>query len=397
MKILMVLSSGKFPPDARVEREARSLINTGRTLFLMARRVTGQRKRENVNGVQVMRVWMPFQKIKAVSDFIYFFFQRYLIFFNILIACKKHRIDVLHVHDLCYAFATTLAGKCLGIPVIFDMHEHYTCMLKTSFEAAAYRKFKPFAFILLWLLKKEERFACRRAKKLIVVADEHISRVHECGTAVEDITVVTNTEEIEYFTTMPTDLTVTKPNEDDFVILYTGAFCPLRGLETAIQAMPAVLQEMPNARLLLVGDGAIRHELEQLVHDLKIDERVTFAGYQPYSKLPSYIRLCDVGLIPHTSTPHIETTMPNKIFQFMMLAKPVIVSNTKPMMRIVDDAQCGLYFEAQNQDSLAGVILRFANADLRNRLGQNGRKATEEKYNWQETSKNLLETYQKLS
>ena len=396
MNILMVLSSTKFPPDPRVEREARSLIKAGHTIFLMARRIPGQKSKENVNGIHVIRVWLPFQRVKAISDFIYFFFQRYLIFFNILIACKKHHIDALHVHDLCYAFATTLAGRCLRIPVVFDMHEHYTCMLEYSFEAATYRKFKPFAFILLSLLKKEEKYACRRAKKVIVVADEHIPRVHECGAATEDIIVVTNTEEIEYFTSMPTDPTVRKPDESDFIILYVGKFSPHRGIDTAIQAMPAILEQMPNARLLLIGDGVTRKELEQLAYDLKVSEKVTFEGYQPYSKLPSYIQLCDVGLIPHISTPHIETTMPNKIFQFMMLAKPVIISNTKPMMRVVDDAQCGLYFKERDPDSLAQVVLQLKDPELRHRMGNNGRLAAEEKYNWQQTSQKLLAIYYEL-
>ncbi|MCP4710682.1 MAG: glycosyltransferase family 4 protein, partial [Planctomycetes bacterium] len=255
MKILMVLSTKKFPPDGRVEREARDLRRARHDLFLMARRGPDQLKTEDVEGVHVIRVPLPFQQKKALADLIYFFFQRYFIFFHIIRACRKHKIDALHVHDLPYAFAATLAGKMLRLPVVFDMHEHYVVMLQSSFESRRYRKFKPFAFILLGLLRLEEKAACRWARKVIVVAAEHIERINELGVAEADIVEVTNTEDIDHFSGLPIDESLMEKWRDDFVILYVGGFSPLRGLETAIEAMPAILEKIPNARLLMVGDG----------------------------------------------------------------------------------------------------------------------------------------------
>lgn len=396
MNILMVLSTKKYPPDGRVEREARYLIRDGHNVFLMARRGPKQMCEEVVDGVRVIRVPLPFQCKKAVADFIYFFFQRYFILFHIIRTCRRHRIDALHVHDLPYAFATTLTGKLLGIPVIFDMHEHYTVMLRMSFEARIYRKLKPFAFLLLTLLRIEERIACRWSSKVIVVAEEHISRIEGLGVSRENIVVVTNTEDVDYFMGLPIDKSLMEDHRDDFVILYVGGFAGHRGLETAIQAMPSVLEKIPNARLLLVGDGYNRVELEELTREMGLDERVTFTGFQPFEKLPSYILLSDVGLIPHISTPHTEMTMPNKIFQFMMLGKPVVVSNVRPMMRVVKDTECGLVFKERDMQSLAETIIQFQDENLRRQLGANGKQAVEDRYNWQETVQALLCLYRSL-
>ena len=393
MNILMVLSTKKYPPDGRVEREARDLIRAGHRLFLMARRGPEQPAEEVVNGVQVIRVPLPFQHKKAVADFIYFFFQRYFIFFYIIRTCRRHGIEALHVHDLPYALATTLAGKFLRLPVIFDMHEHCVVMLSSSFETKVYRKFKPFAFILLSLLRREERFACRRARKVIVVADEHIERINALGVPRDNIVVVTNTEDMDHFGGLPFDEILRLKYQKDFVILYIGGFSPIRGLETVIEALPMVLERIPNARLLLVGDGPSREELEGLARTKGLEERVCFTGFQPFEKLPSYIRISKVGVIPHISTPHIETTMPNKIFQFMMLGKPVIVSSVKPMMRVVDDAQCGLIFRQGDPQALAEAILQLRDEDLCRRLGENGKRAVEDRYNWQQTVRSLLELY----
>ncbi len=395
MNILMVLSTKKYPPDGRVEREARDLIRDGHNLFLIARRGLGQKAQEDVENVHVIRTPLPFQRRKAVSDLLYFFCQRYVIIFHIIGVCIRHRIDALHVHDLPYALATAAAGKILGIPVIFDMHEHYTIMLKMSFEARTYRKFKVFSFILLGLLRLEEKFACRLSQKVIVVAEEHIPRIHGLGTPYEKIIVVTNTEDIDSFINIPLDESLSGKYSDDFIILYLGAFSPHRGLETAVQAMPAVLQTIPNARLLLVGDGCNINELRELTQRMGLNDRVTFTGYQPAHTLPTYIRLSDVGLIPHISTPHIETTMPNKIFQFMILGKPVIVSSTRPMMRVVNDTRCGLIFQERDPHSLAKIIVQLQDKSLRFRLGNNGRDAVENRYNWQVTVQSLLKLYHK--
>ena len=396
MNILMVLSTKTYPPDRRVEREARDLIRNGHNLYLMARRGQGQLRREIVDGVNVIRVPLPFQRKKAVADLIYFFFQRYFIFFHIISACRRCKIEALHVHDLCYAFATTLAGKLMGLPVIFDMHEHYTAMLKMSFEAKVYNKFKPFGFVLLALLSIEEKFACRWSRKVIVVAPEHIPRITSLGVSSDNIVVVTNTEDVDYFRAFAIDESLAKEYLDDFVILYLGGFSPHRGLETAIEAMPIILEQIPNARLLLVGEGATRMELEQLVCNLGLGDRVTFTGFQPFKTIPTYIHLSSVCLIPHISTPHIETTMPNKIFQFMILGKPVVVSSTAPMMRIVNDAECGLIFKERNPQSLAEKTLQLVDNNLQQRLGENGKRAVEDRYNWQETVQTLLKLYPKV-
>lgn len=389
----MVLSTNRFPPDRRVEREARDLIRDGHQVYLMARRIPGQPREECIDGINVIRVELPCQWKKAISDLIYFFFQRYFMFFLILYACWKYRIDALHVHDLPYAFAATLAGKVAGLPIVFDMHEHYTEMLQHSFKAKTYQKFKPFAIILLSLLNLEERFACRWSDKIIVVAREHIPRIVSLNKSPEDIIEITNTDDIDYFSGLQIDASIVEQYKDDFVILYTGAICPLRGLDTAVRSMPLIIKEIPRAKLLIVGDGPSKNEIEELSRSMNLGDRVEFTGYQSFTRLPSYIEACQVGLIPHISTPHIETTMPNKIFQYMMLEKPVIVSSTRPMMRVVNDAGCGYIFQVDDENSLAATVLEVYRDTTRVQRGKKGKTAVLDRYNWSQTVRPLLDLY----
>jgi glycosyltransferase involved in cell wall biosynthesis len=393
MRILMVLSGHGYPPDGRVEREARYLIKDGHNLFLMARKVKEQRREEIVDDVHILRFKLPFQSSKAISDFIYFFMQRYFILFNIIRACRKFKIDALHVHDLPYALATALAGRLLRLPVVFDTHEHYTAMMKSGVESKTYRKIRPFMFILLGLMKLEERIACRIVNNVIVVADEHVPRIASLGVKKENIVVVTNTEDIDHFAGLSIDNRLTSDYEDDFIILYFGGFGIHRGLETAIQAMPIILKQIPNARLMLIGKGPNEQELVELTNELNVSNRVSFLGFQPFEKLPTYILRSQVSIVPHISTPHIETTMPNKIFQIMMLGRPVICSNTRPMMRVVNDAKCGLIFKERDPHSLADAIIQLKDEKLQTELGENGKHAVIDRYNWHKTVQKLLQLY----
>jgi glycosyltransferase involved in cell wall biosynthesis len=395
MNILMVLSGHPYPPDERVEREARDLIRDGHSLFLIARRGIGQPKEEDVNGVRVIRTPLPFQHKKRVADLIYHTLQRYWIFFHILWVCRKHRIEALHVHDLPYALASILSGKLLKIPTVFDIHENYVEMHITLITAKGYKllKFLYAGLIAMWRI--EEKLTCRWAYRVIVVADEHIARIRAMDVAPERIVVVTNTEDIDFFSDLPIDKHLSQQYQNDFIVLFFGKFSSHRGLETAIEAMPRILEEISNAKLLLVGEGNNQRELEELVREMNLGNKVIFTGFQPFQLIPTFIELSRIGLIPHISTPHIETTMPNKIFQFMLKGKPVVVSSVRPLKRVVNDAQCGLVFEERNPASLAAAVIRLWDDELRRRLGENGRRAVKNRYNWQSTVQALLSIYRK--
>jgi len=392
----MVLSNTTYPPHVRVDRELRDLRGDGHRLFLMARQGLGQARAETVNGVHVIRVPLPCQRHKPLAELIYYFWQRYIIYFHIRRACGKHRIDALHVHDLPYALATTLAGEALRLPVIFDMHEHYTDVFRAGMRARHGRLTIPLFALLLALFRREERCACRAAHRVIVVAREHIPRLRRLGAPAERILEVTNAEDIDHFAGLPLRQDLLDRYRDDFVLTYFGGFDALRGLETVIQAMPLLLKQVPNVRLLLVGSGYLEAALHALAEQLGLGDRVVFPGYQPAALLPTYVELSAVGVIPHVATPAVEMTMPNKIFQFMMLGKPVLVSNVPPLVRVVRDADCGLVFRQRDPDSFAAAVCQLRDPQLRRRLGENGRRAVYDRYNWRQVVQPLLQVYRDL-
>ena len=180
-------------------------------------------------------------------------------------------------------------------------------------------------------------------------------------------------------------------------LMYVGGLQSNRGLDTAIRAMPKIIERIPHALLVIVGGGVYQSALEQLTRELGLTNVVTFKGQQPFEKVHSYINAGDICLVPHTESPEINTTMPHKLFQYMYLKKPVIVSSAKPLARVVNDAHCGQVFESANPDSFANCVIALQDPALRQQLGENGHRAVLDRYSWQQESKELVKLYATLT
>jgi glycosyltransferase involved in cell wall biosynthesis len=90
-------------------------------------------------------------------------------------------------------------------------------------------------------------------------------------------------------------------------------------------------------------------------------------------------------------TAHTNTTLPNKIFDYMALAKPVIVSNARALEDVVTDAGCGLVFRDGDPESLLSCLRQLQSVELRQRMGASGRRHVRERLNWSQDEVVLLD------
>jgi glycosyltransferase involved in cell wall biosynthesis len=98
------------------------------------------------------------------------------------------------------------------------------------------------------------------------------------------------------------------------------------------------------------------------------------------------------------SIPNHRYSSPNKIFEAMMLAKPVVVAKNTNMDRIVEFWECGLVVEYGNLVALEQALSMLANdLGLQTRLGKNGRKAYKMEYSWEKMQERLLALYHELT
>lgn len=161
---------------------------------------------------------------------------------------------------------------------------------------------------------------------------------------------------------------------DRFNLVFTGNFSPAQSLETVIRG--AVLARQTGAehlRLILVGDGMSRPELEQLVQQLDAQDTVVFEGSVAPTEIPRYTALADGLVASLSASPDLGMTVPAKIASYMAAAKPLLASMDGEGAQAVQAARCGYSSPAENVEALAQnmVALYQASPQQRQQQGKN--------------------------
>jgi glycosyltransferase involved in cell wall biosynthesis len=390
VKICMILQSD-FPPDIRVSKEARTLIDKGHEVHLLCNNAGLRRNEETVSGIHVHRLGNYFtsSRMNKVLNIPLFFNPVWIL--NLIRLQMKYKMDVLHVHDLPLVMLGIILGRILGIPVIYDMHENYPAAMRD------WNRKGFFIFLIKnrYLAQLLDTVCMRFVDAILVVVDEQRDRLMKAGVPKEKIYVVPNTVDVDEYVHLPIYQQIIERYQRDCLLLYLGKFSSDRGLETAISATRFIREHVPDVKLLLVGDGPNRQELERLVEREGNADCVEFTGWRDFEETPSFIAASRICIIPQPATPSINTTLPHKLFQYMLMGKPVVVSNARPLARIVRECQCGAVFRSRDPESFARAVIRIL--QKREACGENGRRAVYSKYNWENTSKELVRVYARLT
>lgn len=399
MRIGMVLDR-VFPPDIRVEKEVRALTAAGHSVFLLCYARSGPEAAQDVDvpGLTIWRLKRSGLLVRAWDSYRFartFYRRRWALAINGFI--KGQQIEALHVHDLPLLPTAHAVAVQYGVPVIADLHENYPTLAGLWLEDAPWWQRAILPEQTDWAAM--ERTLLPECARVIVVVKEAMERLTSGGWLDPDrVCTVMNTEDPEHFAR---DAGADQPPPDwtdRFVILYTGGGGTHRGLETAVEAMARLGPEVASAHLAIVGvSGAQRDALVARATSLGVGDRVELHGWQPLGAIPGLIRAASVCLVPHERNYHTNTTIPHKLFQYMLAARPVIVSNCAPLERIVKETGSGLVFTAGNPDSLAEQIRTlYRDRALRERLAASGQAAAAGRYAWKHDAARLCDLYASL-
>ena len=185
-----------------------------------------------------------------------------------------------------------------------------------------------------------------------------------------------------------------KSKGEPVVLIYVGGLSEDRGARKMVEAV-GYLQG--KARLVLVGsfsDPRLEHELRE-----KATEEVEFTGQVPYQKVFSFLSKGDIGLICFHPTPNniASSWRNNKLFEYMAAGLPVIASNFSAFKEVIDGNNCGITVNPLDAREIAKAVeYLIEHPDEAKKMGENGRKAVMDKYNWETESTKLLAVYDDL-
>jgi glycosyltransferase involved in cell wall biosynthesis len=392
MNILYIWDAD-YPWDVRVEKICNSLYNAGHAVHIVARNLKKLPEHEITNGVHVHRM-------KAIQND----FMNYAATFPFFLSPKWsglihkvieiQHIDLIIVRDLPMAAAGVWAGEKYKLPVIFDMAEDYCAMLREIWEK---RKYKGFNLVVRnpYFAKWIEKYVINKFDHIFVVVEEAKDLVKKMGVKAEKISVIGNTPVLRDLrfseSADPPDIDNLKAR---YSVIYSGGITPDRGLSVVIDAIPHVISKIKDFLFVIVGKGFEIENLKRQVGKNGLEAYVKWVGWVQHDLLYEYIKASKIGIIPHYVTDHINTTIPNKIYDYMACGIPIIASDAVPMKRILSEERCGKAFKSGNAKSLAEALITIHRDP--GRLGECGKAAILKKYNWEKDAEAMIDVLKSI-
>lgn len=280
-----------------------------------------------------------------------------LALFEILKIIRKVKPDVLHTHSSKAGFIGRIAGRIAGVKVTVHMpHGHVFYGYFSSVTARLFVFLEKIAALftdkILTLTEIEKKDYIREK-----ISDDNRIVTIVCGIDIERYASSTRTVRDEFGI-----------SPDQPVIGWVGRIEPVKGCEHFLRACQLIKKEMPEARFLLVGEGALKGEMEELADSLEIGREVTFAGYR--TDMPEIMNSID--LLLHTP---LNEGLGRVLLEAMTCEKPVVAADVGGIPEIIEHGIQGLLVPAGDHVSMAEESLKILkDPELAKRLGSAGRE-----------------------
>ncbi len=295
----------------------------------------------------------------------------------------KQKADIYHFHDPELLPLGMLLKLIKGKKVIYDVHEDYSKQMLSKLYLR-----KSLGKRVGLLVKIIEYFSSKTFDAIITATDDILKNFshHKRALSVRNFPIVSN------FSTEGEK----KNNEKElFSLIYIGGLERIRGLTQMIKALEHLDSD---AQLKLTLYGVFYPlDYEHKLRSLKGFTKVEYLGWAKADKIPNLLKKHDVGIVCFLPEPNHLNAMPNKIFEYMAAGLPIIASNFLLWKEIVEGNRCGICVDPLDPEKIAEAIkYLMEHPGLREEMGEKGRRAVAEKYNWEKEGKKLLDLYAQL-
>jgi len=170
------------------------------------------------------------------------------------------------------------------------------------------------------------------------------------------------------------------------VIGFVGSIFPYHGVDRLLDAFVSLSSSYPDARLLIVGDGETRAQLEARCAQLKLQEKIHFSGNVKHSDVPNYIELMDIAVMPKSNW----YGSPVKIFEYGLLKKAVLAPDNVPVRDVMIPDVDGVLIRDSVDELKSALVRLLKDEDFRNKLATNFHEKVTTKHRWEDVARKIL-------
>ncbi|MBU4500425.1 MAG: glycosyltransferase, exosortase A system-associated [Gammaproteobacteria bacterium] len=290
------------------------------------------------------------------------------------------RPDVIHAHSpVLDAVPAIRVGRKLGIPVVYE--------IRAFWEDAAVDHGTTQAGSLRYKLTRAlETWAVKNADAVTVICEGLRQDLAARGIEPGKITVIPNAVDIDKFSVggkPDSGLKMKLGLGTSRVLGFIGSFYAYEGLDLLLDALPAILKQMPDVKVLLVGGGPQEVALKKQVMALDLKERVIFTGRVPHGEVNRYYDLIDVLVYPRHPMRLTELVTPLKPLEAMAQGRLMVASDVGGHKELIADGKTGVLFRAGQADDLAAKVVGLLQDESGwDEMKRNGREFVDSERNW---------------
>ncbi len=366
MKIAILVSA--FPPQVSggtgiaTYNTARQLVMLGHEVHVITTLSKGLPKESIEQGFHIHRVSLINKPILEATSF----------FINALFVIRRINPDLVHVQSTILALHGFLIKAFLRKPYLV-YGRGSDIYLSSRFDRLL------------------ARLTLAKADAVIAQTNDMKDTMHKlCN---RDILVIPNGVDADRFSNLSRKESRSKLNinGNDRVILFVGGLRLVKGVRYLIESMNIIRHEYQNIRLLIVGNGKERQNLENITEKLNLTECISFMGWVPNEAIQEYMAASDILVLPSLSE-----GFPVTILEAMASGLPIVCTKVGGMSEIVIDGENGYLIEPKNSMEIAEkVLLLLKNDNLKQRMSENNRQRAK-RYSWEGVARNLGEVYTKV-
>lgn len=308
---------------------------------------------------------------------------------------REIRPDIIHAHSpVLNALPAIKIARKLGIPVVYEIRAFWE-------DAAVDHGTTHQGSLRYRVTRKLETRAIQQVDHVFTICEGLRADIVGRGIPADKVTVIPNAVDIAAFKlASPPDAELQQKWQltGKTVIGFIGSFYAYEGLDLLLAALPAIIEQKPDIRLLLVGGGPQEANLRQQVELLGLKDHVIFTGRVPHNEVSRYYDLINVLAYPRHPMRLTELVTPLKPLEAMAQGQLFVASDVGGHKELVEHNKTGILFKAGDRQALAQAILGLLNnREYWPELKANGRSFVETVRNWRNSVANYKKPYQQLT
>ena len=238
----------------------------------------------------------------------------------------------------------------------------------------------------------------RLADRIICVSQPaKANLVKKWGVSADKIVVIPNGVDADRFDSRQYDQTAVRQQwqlGDSPIVMFVGGFQKWHGIDKLVQSFAQLLPNYPQVKLVLVGDGPAREEIDQLIVSLGIDHNVLITGRVKHEEVPQLLSVADIVTVPYPKLSQELWFSPLKLYEYMAAGKGIVASRAGQISDVISDEVNGLLIEPGDVAALTrSMSCLLKRPLLREQLGQAARRKAEREHSWQRQFARLESVY----